>query len=725
MFPPHHSHSSSHAKNSHLILAALLLFAGGPGAIHAAGETPPASGPAVSSTTQETVTLPQVVVTSRALDFAQEEIVPSLGATKYSKGPAQIDVQSQGANASLDQTMLRFPGVVQDELDKRLHVRGEEANLQYRINDVLLPDGLFGFGQELSTRFVDRLSLIDGSLPAQYGLRTAGVVDIRTKSGDSLQGGNFSLYGGSYDTLNPSLEYGGASGKLTWYFTGSELHNNIGLANPAPGPVPIHDVSDQLGGFAYLSYVIDDTSRVSLILSGAHHDFEIPNVTGQTPAYSYGTRTNFDSSKLDENQTEQSCYEVLTYQKNVDDVGFQISQFTRYGSILFRPDRTGDLMFNGVASRDEHLLLSNGFQADASWKVNDFHTLRGGIDFAVQHATVNTSNWVFPVDAAGAQTSTTPFNIIDNTGKTSVAGGVYLQDQWKVFQKLTINFGARFDVLDAYLTETQLSPRINAVYEMTDKTTVHLGYARYFTPPPLYFVSESSLQKFNGTSHAAESTESSPAKSERCHYFDVGIVQKVTPEFQAGLDGYYKIKTNVLDEGQFGSAWIFSPYNAARGQVCGVELTLNYSKDGFSAYGNVACSQAIAQGLTSGQFQFDPDELSYLKSHWYHLDHDQVWTASGGASYRWHDTKIYTDVIYGSGLFGGFANTQEAPSYATVNLGIVHEFKIRGREGFKVRFDIVNLFDKVYEIRSGDGIGVYAPQYIPRRGFYAGVSYEF
>jgi outer membrane receptor protein involved in Fe transport len=42
-----------------------------------------------------------------------------------------------------------------------------------------------------------------------------------------------------------------------------------------------------------------------------------------------------------------------------------------------------------------------------------------------------------------------------------------------------------------------------------------------------------------------------------------------------------------------------------------------------------------------------------------------------------------------------------------------------------VRFDIVNLFDDVYQIRSGTGIGVFAPQYGPRRGYFLGVAKKF
>ena len=42
-----------------------------------------------------------------------------------------------------------------------------------------------------------------------------------------------------------------------------------------------------------------------------------------------------------------------------------------------------------------------------------------------------------------------------------------------------------------------------------------------------------------------------------------------------------------------------------------------------------------------------------------------------------------------------------------------------------VRFDVLNVFDTVYEIRDGSGIGVFAPQFGPRRAFLVGVSQKF
>src|SRR6516165_1364930 len=139
-----------------------------------------------------TATTEEVVVTSQELDISREAIVPSLGATRYTVGPDRLDSQAQGENAPFNQTILRFPGVAQDSFSQ-LHVRGEHANLQYRIDDVLLPESIPGFGQELQTRFADSISLVTGSLPAQFGFRTTGVIDIHTKNGAAFSGSEASI----------------------------------------------------------------------------------------------------------------------------------------------------------------------------------------------------------------------------------------------------------------------------------------------------------------------------------------------------------------------------------------------------------------------------------------------------------------------------------------------------------------------------------------------------
>src|SRR5947208_4283284 len=488
--------------------------------------TPAAPNPSASSTpsaasTPGTATAEQVVVTSQELDISREAIVPSLGATRYTVGPDRLDSQAQGENAPFNQTMLRFPGVAQDSFGQ-LHVRGEHANLQYRIDDVLLPESIPGFGQVLETRFADNISLITGALPAQFGFRNTGVIDIHTKSGAVFQQADASVYGGSFDTIMPSFEYGGVAGKMNYYVTGSYLHDGIGIENPTRTANPIHDDTDQYRMFGYSSYIVDETSRFVLLTSGYHGDFDIPNNPGQTPQVTDMGRSTFNSAKLDETQVEQDAYAILAYQKKIDDFNMQASVFTLYSSVLFRPDDTVDLIFNGVASRVDRDIFSNGLALDASYMLTDQHTLRGGFFFTAQYATVGTATLVFPVDANGNQTSDVPLRIVDNSDRYGYLYGLYLQDEWKPFEQLTINFGGRFDIVDAFAHENQLSPRINIVWEPLKGTTLHAGYARYFTPPPLENVDQNTISKFAGTTEEATVNKDSVTKSERAHYFDVG-----------------------------------------------------------------------------------------------------------------------------------------------------------------------------------------------------------
>src|SRR5437667_1368364 len=666
----------------------------------------------------------RVLVQSQEMDITREQIVPSLGATRYTVGPDRLDSQSRGEDAPFNQTMLRFPGVAQDSF-AQLHVRGEHANLQYRINDVLLPESIPGFGLELETRFADNISLITGALPAQFGFRTTGVIDIHTKNGAVFQQGEASVYGGSFDTIMPSFEYGGVTGKLNYYFTANYLHDGIGIENPTRSANPIHDDTDQYKMFGYSSYILDDTSRLVLLTSGNHNDFQIPNNPGQTPEFTDMGRSTFNSAKLNETQVEQNAYAILTYQKKIDDFNMQASVFTRYSSVLFRPDNVGDLIFNGVASRVDRDIFSNGIEFDASYKLNDQHTLRGGFFFDEQHATVGTATLVFPVDANGNQTSDVPLRIVDDSGKYGYLYGLYLQDEWKPFEQLTINFGGRFDIVDAFSHENQLSPRVNIVYQPFDGTTLHAGYARYFTPPPLENVDQSTISKFAGTTNESAITKDSVVTSERAHYFDVGATQKIAEGFNVGIDGFYKSSHSVLDEGQFGQALILSSFNYKRGEIYGGEFTANYNKGGLSSYLNVAYEWARGTNVSSAQFLFDPDEFAYIKKNWVFLDHDQRFTGSAGISYTWNDWQAGIDGLYGNGLRRGFANTQKNHTYETLNVSLQRQIKITEKTALKIRFDVVNILDTIYELRDGSGIGVGAPQFGQRRGFYGPIAYEF
>jgi outer membrane receptor protein involved in Fe transport len=702
-----------------------------------------ASAPVSDGSSTNVATLPEVTVYGR-LDLARSQIQPDLGATAYSVSHVQIESESQGENAPFNQIVLRAPGVAQDSAaNGDLHVRGEHANLQYRINGVLLPEGITGFGLELDPRFVNSMELITGSLPAQYGFRTAGIVDIQTKSGFE-NGGEADMYGGSYETLRPSFEYGATQGKLSYFVDGSYEQNGIGIENPTDSAIPIHDNTQQYKGFTYLSYLLDDTSRVSLMGSASYSTFEIPNTPGNTtPAFTNapGQPATFNSANLDENQDERNYYGVLAYQKTAGDLNFQVAGYGRYSGVHFLPDPMGDLYFNGVGTDINRSLDSGGFQADGSYLLNDQHTLRAGVMVLQEFLTADSTTTVYPIDSNG-NVSGSAFPIIDDGHQHATFFGVYLQDEWKIAPKLTLNYGARFDLYaSSFDDENQVSPRANLIYQATINTTLHAGYARYFTPPPLENVPGTTVSQFNGTSNQSGTNLDDAVRAERANYFDAGITQKLAPGLQVGVDGYYKTSHNQLDDGLFGQSQILSAFNYRLGRIYGVEFSGSYAVGGFSSYANVAYSVAQGKDWNSSQFLFDPSDLTYVKNHWIYLDHDQRVSGSFGAAYTWREvrgsTRVYVDAIYGSGLRqdgGGFEpndptapipNGGTVPTYSTVNIGVEQDVKLDKIRVLKARLDVVNIADSAYQLRSGSGVGVNAAQYGMRRGIFGSLGLAF
>jgi hypothetical protein len=701
-------------------------------AIPAFAESPAPAPPADRGTSQ--ITLDTVEVISEKLDIARLQIQPSLGASTYYFGPEALETIPQGENAPLNQVLLQMPGVAQDSFGQ-VHVRGEHANVQFRINGVQLPEGLSVFGQALESRFARSISLLTGALPAQYGFQTAGVLDIQTKTGITNPGFALSMYGGSFNWLQPSFEYGGREGPVDWFLTGDYLGNDRGIENPAATFNAIHDSTQQFHGFDYMSGIIDPDTRVSVIGGAFNGRFQIPNNPGQSPSLGLNVlgTTSFNSNLLNEVQHEATQFGVLSLQKHIGDINLQISAFVRNSVLSFSPDVIGDLLFNGITPFARRSDLAEGIQADASWRINDSHTLRGGFLGEVETTAFDTKSLVLPVDATGAQTSNMPLGIVDNGARTGGLYGIYLQDEWRILPALTLNYGFRFDGVNEFTNENQISPRVNAVWKATDTTTVHAGYSRYFVPPPFELVAPTAIALFNNTTAAPSVQQDDTVKAERSHYFDLGISQIIVPGLTVGLDGYYKLATNLIDEGQFGAPIILTAFNYAKGRIGGVEFTLSYDQGPWSIYGNAAYSHAVGTDIVSAQFNFAPDKLAYIAQNYIHLDHDQTWTASAGAAYTFNQgtkypTRVSVDLLVQSGLRAStptVPNGASLPEYAAVNASIVQKLDLGIGQGTELRLDGLNIGDAVYEIRNGTGVGVGAPQFGIRRTILAGLTQRF
>ena len=726
-----------------LAFMATPALAADPAPADQAPATPAATPPAPS----------QIVVTAHRLDTARESIKPSLGASVYSLGEAAIQNLPGSDNQPIQDIILQMPGVSQDQFGQ-FHVRDEHNGVQYRLNGVIIPESVAVFGQTLSPRLIERLDLVTGTLPAQYGLRTAGIIDITTKSGlkDST---TVSLYGGSHDTIQPSVQLSGSSGASTWFVSGDYKHTNLGIDNVNGNNTAIHDQSNQFNGFGYVDRILGESDRISLTGGYTNQHYEIPNPIGQTGSQTdfnkqpiaVNGQTTYASEALNEQQLQTFGFAALSWLHTAGAFTSQVSAFGRIATLDYRPDYTGELLFNGTAQYASKRVVSVGAQLDSAYKIGDAHTLRFGGLINQDRSISSTSTAVFPTTGdvfdpthpeLGYQTGLIngpPVLLSDYTDVAQRTYSVYLQDEWHLIPHVVLNYGLRFDEADGIRDERQLSPRVNLVWSPPGGFTGHAGYARNFSPAPFELVASSNLAQVANTTVAPNVRQDDASYAQRENYWDAGFQQKVGHHFSFGLDGFYRTLTHMVDEGQFGAPIILTPFNYAKGRIYGVELTTNYTNGGFSAYGNLSYDKAQGTQIDSNQYNFNAADLAYIANHWIYVDHNQTWTGSAGGAYHFNrgvldGTRISADMIYGSGLRSDetLADGSNVPNgsalkgYVTFNASIGHKF---ADSGYDVHVDVQNVANAVYEIRDGTGVGVGAPSFGPRRGFFVVISKTF
>jgi outer membrane receptor protein involved in Fe transport len=644
------------------------------------------------------------------------------GASKYTFTARDITGLPQAEATPLNQVLLQMPGVALDQ-NQEIHIRGEHAGVQYQMNGILLPLDTNNdptFTQLLNSYFVKSVSLIDGVLPAEYGYRTAGVVEISTKNGCDDPHNEFTIYGGQRDTAQPSFQLGGCGGKFSYYLTGVYTHSNLGLSSATRGPDPIHDGVDQGQGFAYLTYSISPTTQLSLItgMTVAHNQF--PNVPGETPEFTLSgvSPADFPSADIDSTLDQQDYYGVLALNGALgSNADYQLAYTMHYDRENFNPDVISDLIYQGIAPKVFDSDFSNSAQGNLTYRWND-HTLRGGFYFGEYGVEANNTSQVFPLKSGVPLT--VPVSITADLNKINLVYGVYIQDTWQLNEKLSVNFGSRWDRASGLVNDSQFSPTINFVYKPRRDTTVHAGFARNFQIPNFQGVSPgiAALQHTTGGVGPGIPLNTS-LDAETDYTWDLGYTHQITPQLVLSQDSYFRMDRHYIDEGQFGFVPIDAPFNYVRGYGAGLENSLTYNLPNLTLRFSSYVAREEVRGVATGQYNFPPvSQLNYIDRHFIVLDHTPLVGGSGGAAYKWKTWQFTFDGLFSSGLRGGLDNRAQLPKVWQFNLSAAKSLDLPLLGHIENRVILLNLFDRINLIRPSTGIGVFQSAYGPRITVY-------
>ena len=682
--------------------------------------------PMVLPTLEETVT---VVA-------PQRESAPPLTAPSSSTQLQREEIQAlpRGDSASVNEILSTQPGFVYDALGQ-IYVRGNHGSVQYQIDGVPLPDSVSGlFGQFLSPKLVENMEVLSGGLPAEYGQRLSGVVNLNSRRPSPSGEGEAELRYGSFNTWNPSAFYGQKLGKVSFLAGGSFTYTERGLDPPNPD-VLVNDQSNQGRFFGKVDVDLGERDHFTALFSYSHNFFEIPIdttlVPGNTTRDQYGNPPPpYLPPDTRQTETENDLFGIVSYRHDFSsDASARVAGYLRRSAAKFFADPQHALGSTQVCTHDPNdptappdcpdasnvnrQAIHAGLVADYLQRLGDQHSLKFGV--SVDQLWGSTA-----YDAYQRQDVPPPDFVRIGQGTddaNSTNGGVYAQDRWTV-GKLTLSGGVRFDFQTVSLTGTAgrvtdvgVSPRIGASYAFTPNLVAHAFFGLLWTPPEvLDAVSAARL------SNAVPPGQPVPydLRPEKDRYAEVGLQARLAKAVSVGLNIWGKLATDQLDEVEFGNTTIASPYNFAEGRAGGIELTVDaVITQNLTAFGNVSFGTAQGKQIATAKYLFGPDDLA--NSDWQTLDHAQTWTANAGASYRDGGTQLSTQLAYGSGLRTGANNESHVPGWVRVDVTLAHDFlNLPLRPTFAI--DVVNLFDASYAYRLYNGFN--GSHWAPGRSVY-------
>jgi outer membrane receptor protein involved in Fe transport len=520
------------------------------------------------------------------------------------------NLESDGNAKKIERILLSTPGVVPDE-DGRMHVRGEDAQLQYVVDGIPITGNLTRVYSSLfNASLIKAVDIQTGALDAEYGVAAAGVLAVTTKSGfDKPLFGNASLSYGSFGTVERSLQLGGnLGGSAALYLAGSSSASNRYL-DPVSGFSPIHDQGETNSFFGKLNFLTSDKFDITMLGSYDNTRYEIPNGVVKVPPqdqvqdlknYLLGIRATLMLSS-------SSLMSVVGYSR------YAHSLVTSGG---MKQILTSDEALKAIQENEKFFIgadrtnTTNGAQVEYASQSDFFslhHAMKIGVDgevyplkefftFAVTNPALSDPN------IPGGDSRYAPYDLtrggtpfLVDRAKTGTRFSAYTQDQIAV-HRWVFNAGLRYDEFNLLEQESALSPRVNIAYLWNDDLTLRASYNRIVMQAPLENILVSSSDEARMLTGAEQGNVPTNVRSEREHVFELGGMYKVNDYLDLDLNGYSKLIDNFIVKVELGNSGIIFPVNLKKGFVGGGELTARL-RDWKNLSGEMTVTTATSLGI--------------------------------------------------------------------------------------------------------------------------------
>jgi hypothetical protein len=546
-----------------------------------------------------------------------------------------------------------------------LHPRGSEYQTQFVVDGIPLTDDRSpSFGPEIEADDVQSMSIYTAGIPAEYGRKMGGVVEINTQQ-DSTPGfhGQLSLYGGSFTSAGAF-----AKGQYTWGRNTLSADGDGSRTGHYLNPVVTQNYSNTgtLGDFA-LNYRRELSPNDKLSLSVRHElsSYDIPNELVQQAA---GQRQNADNVETMGIASYQHVFSSNTsgeaagmvrdnaneFYSNLNSIPVYVEQHNSFREGYFRAAMTYDHghqeLKAGVETDNLFLHENTCYTVTEDDDDDDAHPARGLPTHLSPRRLMTPHSSDSPAFANGCldiavsdPDADTPFVFEDQ--RHDLEQAVYVQDLIHL-HNWTISAGLRWDHYQLILNDEAVQPRFSvARYIPRLNTVFHFSYDRIFQTPSfenLLLSSSTQVESIDPTDFLRL-----PVKPSKGDYYEGGLSTVLGHHLKLDANYFRRFVHDYADDDQIDSTSISFPISFRKAIIYGAEGKLTVPEwhrfSGFASYsytvGNVwnpvtggiflgDDADAAASALT-GHFPDSQDQRNTLRARTRYQVHPRLWVAGG------------------------------------------------------------------------------------------------